>query len=365
MRIVHIITRSSLGGAQSVVINLANQQIVDNEVYIISGTDGNAWEALLPEIKIIGIKQLKRSISFWDIAVIFKLLYYRFSLKPDIVHLHSSKIGVLGRLCFSKKKIIYTVHGFDTIRIANKTFLWLEKLLKKRANKIVAVSQYDLKNLENNNIKNNVCCIYNGIEDNTQQTKVLSAPIADKIQSIKTRFRHLIICIARTEYPKRLDLFLDIAREMPDDAFVWIGNDQKFDSQLPHNTFLLGSIPHASLYIRYTDIFILPSDFEGLPMSIIEALSYGKPVVASNVGGITELIADKNGFVVENNPEQFVKRISELSSNSQLYTKMSIQARQAYEDLFTVSQMTNSYYTLYKKIYSRNKHPQKRLSTEI
>ena len=153
MRIVHIITRSTLGGAQSVVINLANQQSTDNEVFVISGSDGNAWEALHPNVCIIKIKQLKRAISLLDFIVIFKLLYYRFHLKPDIIHLHSSKIGILGRLCFPKRKIVYTVHGFDTIRIANKSFLWLEKLLKKRAAQIVAVSRYDFENLKKKNIK--------------------------------------------------------------------------------------------------------------------------------------------------------------------------------------------------------------------
>ena len=81
MRIVHIITRSTLGGAQSVVINLANQQSTDNEVFVISGSDGNAWEALHPNVCIIKIKQLKRAISILDIQVIilslsFKTRYY-------------------------------------------------------------------------------------------------------------------------------------------------------------------------------------------------------------------------------------------------------------------------------------------------
>ena len=355
MRIVHVITRSALGGAQSVVINLANQQIANNEVYIISGTDGNAWDNLNSNIQVIGIKQLKRSISFFDIIVIFKLLYYRFKLKPDIIHLHSSKIGILGRLCFPPKKIVYTVHGFDTIRIANKTFLWLEKLLKNQAAHIVAVSQYDLTNLENNRIKNNTCYIYNGIEDDTQLSQDISTPIVEKIKHIKTNYQHIILCIARTEYPKRLDLFLDIARIMPNNAFIWIGNEQKSFPQLPDNVFLLGSIPHASLYIRYSDIFILPSNFEGLPMSIIEALSYGKPIVASNVGGIPELIMNQNGFSVENIPEQFVEKINLLLTNHELYTKMTTQARQTYETLFTVSKMVDSYSTLYKKILRTKK----------
>jgi len=354
MRIVHIITRSTLGGAQSVVINLANQQATANEVFVISGSDGNAWEALHSNIRVINIKQLKRAISPLDIIVIFKLLYYRFHLKPDIIHLHSSKIGILGRLCFPKKKIVYTVHGFDTIRIANRTFLWLEKLLKKRAAQIVAVSHYDFENLKKEQIQGNTCYIYNGIEDNTLQTEGISAPIAQKLKILKEQYDKLVLCIARTEPPKRLDLFLDIANKLPNFAFIWIGNHHDIQQQYSSNTYFLGSVLNASLYLRFSDLFILPSNFEGLPISIIEALSYSKPIIASNVGGINELLSRGAGFTVQNSPEAFKKTILQLMTNPQLYSQISIQARQTFLTDFTVKKMTDSYDQLYQKIYTKN-----------
>lgn len=354
MRIVHIITRSTLGGAQSVVINLANQQSTDNEVFVISGSDGNAWEALHPNVCIIKIKQLKRAISLLDFIVIFKLLYYRFHLKPDIIHLHSSKIGILGRLCFPKRKIVYTVHGFDTIRIANKSFLWLEKLLKKRAAQIVAVSRYDFENLKKEHIQKNICYIYNGIEDNTLQTEGISAPIAQKIQNLKKQYDKLILCIARTEPPKRLDLFLNIAEQLPNFAFIWIGNTSDIQCKHSSNTYFLGSVINASLYIRYSDLFILPSNFEGLPISIIEALSYSKPVIASNVGGIKELLSTGAGFTVQNSSQAFKETILQLTTNPQLYSQLSTQARCTFLADFTVKKMADTYKQLYQKIYKRN-----------
>lgn len=95
MKIFHIITLSTLGGAQSVVVNLANNQVVNNEIYILSGGDGEAWISLDPRVKIIKIPELKRNINWLDLIVFFKLLFFRLKHKPDIVHLHSSKIGVL------------------------------------------------------------------------------------------------------------------------------------------------------------------------------------------------------------------------------------------------------------------------------
>ena len=85
MKIFHIITLSTLGGAQSVVVNLANNQVVNNEIYILSGGDGEAWISLDPRVKIIKIPELKRNINWLDLIVFFKLLFFRLKHKPDIV----------------------------------------------------------------------------------------------------------------------------------------------------------------------------------------------------------------------------------------------------------------------------------------
>ena len=82
MRIFHVITLSSVGGAQSVVVNLANRQVLDNEVYVISSADGEAWKALDPRVRTIGIKQLHREISWRDAFVLLRLIWCRLRLRP-------------------------------------------------------------------------------------------------------------------------------------------------------------------------------------------------------------------------------------------------------------------------------------------
>ena len=77
---------------------------------------------------------------------------------------------------------------------------------------------------------------------------------------------------------------MSIATLLPDYAFVWIGNQSEV-KEYPKNVFFMGNIPDAGKYNSIADLFILPSNYEGLPMVILEAMSAGKPVVASNVGG--------------------------------------------------------------------------------
>ena len=342
MKIFHIITLSTLGGAQSVVVNLANNQVVNNEIYILSGGDGEAWISIDPRVKIIKIPELKRNINWLDLIVFFKLLFFRLKHKPDIVHLHSSKIGVLGRLTFSSSKVIYTVHGFDSIRLKYRKFLPLERVLQNRCKYIVSVSQYDYKNLHNAGVSHNVKWIYNGISNFTAHSYGILLNID------KMKYSRIILCIARMTPPKRADLFLSVAKLLPQYAFVWIGNYDEVKNSL-HNTFFLGNIPDAYRYNTVADLFFLPSDYEGLPMTIIEAMSFGKPVVASNVGGISEIVIDnENGFVVDNCADLFADKIRYILDNDDVYQCFSEKSFQKYDLSLKVQTMCDKYMNLYK-----------------
>ncbi|MDR2410987.1 MAG: glycosyltransferase [Bacteroidales bacterium] len=165
MKIFQIVTLSELGGAQSVVVNLSNALSKEHEVIVIAGEgDGKMFQMLNSGIKYFKLNSLKRKISpVNEIRTICSFYQLYLKYKPDIIHLHSSKAGILGRLVFPKNKVIYTVHGFDSIRLIYKKYLPIERFLQNRCKAIVAVSKYDEKNLKTEHINHNVRCIYNGI----------------------------------------------------------------------------------------------------------------------------------------------------------------------------------------------------------
>jgi len=340
MKIFQVITLSELGGAQSVVLNLANNLANEHEVFVIAGGDGAMWEQLDDRVKQIKIKSLKRSISPLDFFVWLKLFWLRLKYRPDIVHLHSSKIGVLGRLAFAKKKIVYTVHGFDSIRVAYRKFLPIEKFLKGRAKAIVAVSNYDYSNLILENIKKNIFTVYNGISPISVNSALQALPVAHEKKTILT--------IARIDPQKKYSLFESVAKLLPNYNFVWIGN-KIFPPNPPENVFCLGEIPNAAQYNMLADLCLLPSNYEGLPMTIIEAMSVGKPVVASDVGGISEIVRNgENGYCLENNPELFAEKIVEILENKNLYEKMAQNSKQIFEKELTIEKMVEGYLKIYQ-----------------
>ena len=343
MRILQLITRSDLGGAQSVVVNLANKLCEEHEVIVVAGEgDGKMWELLDLSVKREEFSFLRRALSpINDIRTLFRLVCLYWKYRPDIVHLHSSKVGILGRIAFPESKIVYTVHGFDSIRIAYRRYLPLERSLQGRCKAIVGVSKYDGRNLQEEGIQRNVRVVYNGI----------SAPCGlghDPFTGMKGYARK-VLCIARLSPPKKIDLFLEVATRLPRYAFIWIGNQYEYTQGYPSNVFFMGSLPNAGAYNEYADLFMLSSNYEGLPMTIIEAMSFGKPVVASNVGGISEIVVNgENGYTVENVPDIFAEKIEYILENDDIYNHFSRNALERFKKDLTVDKMTVEYLKIYK-----------------
>ncbi len=351
MRIFQMITVSEYGGAQSVVAGLCRELARKHEVFLVYSGEGEAFAGLDPGIVHLRIGPHRKEISWKDLFVWLRFLYYRLKYHPDLVHLHSSKMGALGRMAFPKKKTVYTVHGFDSIRVAFRKFLFLERLLSRKTGAIAVVSRDDLEGMKAEKIHGHMDCVYNGVEDfSCNVPDVQTDSTAAFLQKLKEKYDRVIISIARIAPPKDFTLFCTVANALPQYAFVWIGGG-KCSGELPANVYCPGAAPLACRYLSYADAFILTSGYEGLPISIIEALSFSKPIVASRVGGIPELVHDdKNGYAVDNEPEKFIQALSYLFTDEDQYNAMCRYSRDIFLKHFTVEQMVNGYQELYSQL---------------
>jgi glycosyltransferase involved in cell wall biosynthesis len=166
--------------------------------------------------------------------------------------------------------------------------------------------------------------------------------------SVPDRYKKKILCVARISKPKRFDIFCDTALVLPEYAFIWIGNKKNI-ADTPANVFCLGNIPEAGQYNKYMDLFILPSDYEGLPIVILEAMSVGKPIVASDVGGISEIVVDgENGYTVENTAIAFAGKIKYILENDDVHKKFSENSLRKYNEQLTVDKMAEKYLEIYR-----------------
>jgi glycosyltransferase involved in cell wall biosynthesis len=275
-------------------------------------------------IKTYYLHHLQRSLSpLQDFLAFFDLLKLIKKVRPDIIHLNSSKASSLGalaaRLC-GVKKIIYTVHGLilnEPLSPLQRLFYWLSEWFSaKLKNKLICVSEFDRQSLQKNKITTDqkISVIHNGLDlgqmffldQGTARTK-LSAITQKNIQN-----SDFVIGTIANLYPtKGLTYLIEAGREVlniyPKTKFIIIGKGplqvvlQKLitDYRLDGQVILAGGIPEASQYLRAFDLFVLTSLKEGLAYALLEAEAAGLPIVATSVGGNPEVVADNfNGLLV-------------------------------------------------------------------
>jgi len=315
MKVLHFITTTELGGAQKVCIDLCEKAVKEDfQVAVASMKGGYLWSMLAPEVIPLPLNFLQKNIKLSrDFLVFFELIQIMKEFKPDILHLHSSKAGVLGRLVgmFFKTKIVYTVHGFDSIRKKYNYFLPLERLLQKHCDAIIPVSFYDKKNLEKERITKNLTVIQNGCMENTNKT---THPY---LESLKNSNQKIIMTIARLAASK---LF-----KQKKVKIIYTAHGFHFYKGAPLLNWLL-YYPVEKFLLRYTDV-------------LIDYLVTKRPIAITKRfiknykrGLITESAEILNSFYSINNPENFTYFIKNFNLikplDNDFYSKYNVQAIQ-------------------------------------
>lgn len=312
-KIIYVITQGELGGAQRYVHDLAtNLDKTQYDVLVMAGAEKPDLKIKLERagIPCALVKNLVRKLHpLKDLLAIFELQKAFRELEPNIIHLNSGKAGFLGSiaagLAGQRNKVIFTAHGFSFLEPnpwwLRTLYLWAEKIAKPFRQKIICVSEYDRQQALKQKIgaEKQLITIHNGID--TEKFQILRGQL-----QINSKFKipntKLVSTIAHLYPTKGLKYLIEAAKivtaKFPAVSFVVIGEGQektKLESRIKNyglgeKFFLLGAIPNASQYLTEFDIFVLPSIKEGFPYTILEAMAAGLPIVATNVGGIPEMI---------------------------------------------------------------------------
>lgn len=359
MRIVQLITHMyEVGGAQVHVLDISKRLEADgHRVSILYGTENQlAEELFVNEIEYIPLNHLIRKVNvikdilaFWEIRKTLK------QKKPDIVAIHSSKAGIIGRIaCWTLGiPFVFTAHGWaftDGVE-KNKQFFYrlLEKWIGKITKKVITVCDYDRILALHHQVLTSAKLetIHNGVIDRSNPNKHI-APV----EIVK------ILMVARFDIPKKqLELLEALALIKELNWHMIFAGDGRLREQaaqyvqehnLGHKVTFLGNHSNVSDLLHDADIFVLTSSWEGLPLSILEAMSHGLPIIASNVGGVKEAVRNsENGFLIHHNLPVL---LSTLIEDPFLRKQMGKKSREIYETSFTFERMYSQTLLSYKNL---------------
>ena len=301
----------------------------------------------------------ERSISLIDIIRLIK-----FSRKNsiNIIHAHGKGAGLLARIIkiFLHKPLIYTFHGIHTnclSRLDRYLYIFYENITGWLDDEKVFVSKSERKQTKYLKIfigKNN--CIINNSTKEMIRIKINEKKNNSKI-GINNNKKN-IISICRLVDQKNIFEIFNIAERLEIYNFIVLGDGYLFDKAKIYlknknirNVFLLGNQIDIFKYLYVSDLFLSTSLYEGHPISILEAMSIGLPIVASKVtGNIDTIKNDISGFFYRlGDIKQASYLIEKIMKNNALKLKLSNNSFFTHSKLFSSSKMKNSYLALYKK----------------
>lgn len=367
MKILIVITKGDVGGAQTVVFNMAKELKNRGHTVVVGLGDGDFLINKLRDenISIKIFKSLKRTINpFKNLFFIFEINKYLDEEKFEVVHFNSSNalFGAVGvKISKNKTKTVFTFHGLSVLdsnyrNIFSKIIYWIIfKILLEFIDENIFVSYNNLEKAKKIKLVKSGYIIYNGLESNS--LNFIDKDLAIKELEGKIGYalgsKLIIGSVGRLSFEKNykflINIFPKILEIIPNAVCILIGDGPEINNlkkrinelNLENEIFLTGEIKEAVNYFKIFNLFILPSLHEGLSISLIESIFAEVPAIASDVGGNIEVVG-KNFTYSLDDEEEFFNLLKKIESGA---------AKQDFEKqklLFSASKMIAKLEEIYR-----------------
>ncbi|MDA8378427.1 MAG: glycosyltransferase family 4 protein [Planctomycetia bacterium] len=378
MKIVHVITRLIVGGAQeNTLLTCEGMYRCGHDVTLITGPSPGPEGSLMPRAqsggyRVIVESNLVRNVHPWQDAQAYWRLRQIFrELQPDVVHTHSSKAGIVGRAAAWSVKvplIVHTIHGLPfhpyQSPMTNAAWVFLERFAARRCHKIVCVAEAMKRQAMACGVgqPEQFITIYSGMDLQPFLHPQEHRITVRKKLGIGTD-RLVLGTIARLQPLKGHDDILAVAdtllRAEPRLTFLWIGDGvfrPRFTAQIEkagwkNNFILSGLVPPEQIpnLIPAMDIMVHPSYREGLPRSVVQGMLEQVPAIVYDCDGAGEIcIADETGILVKTGDRQALKTaILHLAQHSALRNKLGTKAQTLAQAKFDADIMVKQLLRLY------------------
>ncbi|MHA1344413.1 MAG: glycosyltransferase family 4 protein [Promethearchaeota archaeon] len=376
IKICHIVLLADLSGSKRSMLEILNRCDKNTyKRYVISNGKGELIHNLNKlGINSLSIPQLVRKISpVLDIIAFFRIYKYCKKYKFDIVHTHSSKTGLLGRVAAKLsgvKKIIHHVRGYsfhEFSSLPNKLIYGiLEKFASYFCDKVIFVNEEEKNySIEKHILPEYKCItILNGIDlkkfniRNKKKWKQevrrhLNIPLKSKVIMFAGR-----LCPQKDPITLKETIISFYNHGNNNTYFLILGNGEYYNYLLNEfkkyllssKVIMLGWKNNTEKYLAASDIFFLPSLWEGMPLTILEAMAMGVPIVASDIKGNREAVDPNNtGFLIApKSPYLFCKKLHNLIENDSLRKIFGLNAYNRAIQYFDIDKNVKKILNLYK-----------------
>jgi glycosyltransferase involved in cell wall biosynthesis len=362
-RILLLVTLAEVGGAQTYLAHLVPGLVAEFEVTVAAWGPGPLRAAVeAAGARYIALQHVRRDVSLWrDPLGLLELVRLCRRLRPDIVHANSSKAGILGRIAARIAGVpvrIFTVHGWAFAQYhgtASKVYLWLDRLVRPLTTSFICVSsQTRAAGVAARTCDPDATIVIPNAVD------VATAPRAEL-----TGDPPRVVSVGRLKEPKD---FVGLVRALAGTgvpfraAIVGDGPDRPeiegavSARGLEDSVELLGERGDVAALLAASDVFVLSSRSEGMPISVLEAMAAGLPVVASAVGGVPELAEDAvTGLLVPAGDEAALRgALARILADAALRRSLGEAGRRRAEEKFDLPRFRAAHLELYRAELARS-----------
>ena len=361
MRILQIIYNLSQGGGERFVVDTCNELVKkdNNEVFLLTVNANTPkhchyLSTLSPQVIHTDLGATK-GLSFKGIIGIYKAII---QIKPDIVHIHCSPILIyLPAIFYRKAKYVHTIHNLANKAISFQWLRGLQKRLFKKRIQPITISNICQQSYIDFYRQDNAICITNGRAK--LETTNEFATVKKEIEAYKQgKELPVFIHVARYAEQKNQKLLFDAFTKLHNEGkeFLLVVIGAGFDNSpymhLNETEYvkILGAKQNVGDYLACANYFVLSSTWEGLPLSLLEAMSMGCIPISTPAGGVIDVIKDgKNGFLCPTfETNDFCDTIARVFDKDFSINKTDIV--EDYEKNYTMEVCVNKYYNVYKDL---------------
>lgn len=363
IRVCHLVSTLNIGGLEKVVydlVRLANREMFDVQVICLGEIGALANDFSKLGVATTALGALGKKSTYNSARILSKLLK---TSPVDVLHTHNPaphKIGALARCLTRIPVLVHTKHGRnypDNWRrvLVNRIITWMTDAIVAVSNDAAAVSR-DIEHVPNHKIR----VIQNGIDLEKYRTQVQQSRSASRVIHVARlsdppKDHTTLLHAAKIVASQVADFHLEIVGDGPDRGNIESLCDEL---KLRKHVTISGFRSDICERLATSGMAMLSSTTEGLSITLLEAMAMGLPVVATDVGGNREVVADQEtGLLVPNkNPDQMARAMLEIIQSPQKAAAFGAAGRKRVEENFCLSRVADKYADLYQQLlWSRNK----------